>query len=77
MFGRRGEAPVDECQRCGRGLGVGEPMVTVNWHLERIGRRGSVSVLDAESLVVLCESCGAHSRPAVEAAVRSVVERGR
>ena len=52
-------------------------MVTVNWHLERIGRRGSVSVLDAESLVVLCESCGAHSRPAVEAAVRSVVERGR
>ena len=42
-----------ECQRCDRALDYDEPVVTINWHVERYGRDRGVTVvrrLDGDAL---------------------------
>lgn len=63
------EPQLVECYVCRRQIRAGEPYVSVDYHIERIERSGTIQVERAESLLTACIDC-APSRTALAATLR-------
>ena len=61
-------APAVECYGCERAIPVGEPYMSVTYHLERLCGDGTIAVELADELVVTCVDC-TPPREGVEAAL--------
>jgi hypothetical protein len=59
-----------ECFACCRVIPAGEPYVSVDYHIERDGGTGDITVEQAESLLTVCQDC-APSKDAIAEALRS------
>jgi hypothetical protein len=62
------ENPLMECYFCQRTIPLGEPYLSVDYHIERTDGAGIIEVERADSLLLACIDC-APSRSAIAAAL--------